>query len=95
LNIAIVSYEFPPHNGTGGVAFYSYNLAQLLSESCLVYVFSGADLGSKSIYEQSKINNFISIVVNCKSSSDFIYKVVNIFKYFHQQIIFDIMIIKS
>jgi glycogen(starch) synthase len=91
LKLAIVSYEFPPHNGSGGVAFYSYNLAQLLSESCLVYVFSGADLGSKSIYEQSKINNFISIVVNCKSSDDFIYKVVDVFKKFHQQLPFDLI----
>lgn len=91
MKIAIVSYEFPPHNGTGGVAFYSYNLAKLLSYNHQVVVFSGDDLETDAKYLENNSEGFISVVINSKDSQSFIYDVVSVFEKYHLKNQFEII----
>jgi glycogen(starch) synthase len=91
MKIAIVSYEFPPHNGTGGVAFYSYNLAKLLSINHQVIVFSGSVLEVDKPYQENNIEGFISVIVNTKDDRSFIVNVLSIFEKYHLKDPFDIV----
>jgi len=91
LRIAIVSYEFPPHNGTGGVAFYSFNLAKLLSSNHEVIVFSGSNLDLEESYLENKTEGFTSVIVNTKDDKSFTADVLSIFEKYHLKNPFDIV----
>lgn len=91
MKIAIVSYEFPPHNGTGGVAFYSFNLARLLSTNHEVIVFSGGDLQEDKPYHENDFEGFTSVVVNALDDSSFIFNVLAVFEKYHCSEPFDIV----
>jgi glycosyltransferase involved in cell wall biosynthesis len=91
LKIAIVSYEFPPHNGTGGVAFYSHNLAKLLSSNHQVVVFSGSNLEVDNPYQENNTEGYISVVVNAKDDRSFIVNVLAIFEKYHLKDPFDLI----
>ncbi len=91
MKIAIISYEFPPHNGTGGVAFYSHNLAKLLSSNHQVVVFSGSNLEVDNPYQENDNGSFTSVIVNAKDDRSFIINVLAIFEKYHLKDPFDLV----
>lgn len=91
MRIAIVTYEFPPHNGTGGVAFYTFNLAKLLSSNHEVIVFSGGNLRIEESYLENITEGFVSVIVNAKDDKSFIVNVLSIFEKYHIKNPFDIV----
>jgi glycosyltransferase involved in cell wall biosynthesis len=90
MKIAIVSYEFPPHNSVGGVAFYSYNLARLLAKKNDVYVFSGISSLATS-FDETYEDGFKSIRILTESGTHFKFDVVEIFSFYHSLICFELI----
>ena len=88
MRIALISYEFPPDTGKGGIGTYTYQLAILLAHHNIdVHVFAGT---AKESYHQELQKVFIH-KVNCKDPFDFREKVVSVFSKVHYIKAFDII----
>jgi glycogen synthase len=88
MNIAFVSYEYPPDIAKGGIATYVSQLSKLLANiGCKVTVFAG----SHSRNEVSIEGKVKVVRVNCTDPNDFRNKVVEPFKTEHITNSFDIV----
>jgi glycogen synthase len=90
LRIALISYEFPPDTGKGGIGTYNVQLASLLiAKGFDVHVFAGTAKPSyKEVLQHVNIHR-----VNCKDPFDFRTNVVTVFSL--EQQIKDFEIIES
>ena len=80
IRIALITYEFPPDTGKGGIGTYVKQIAAALSAlSCDVHVFAGT---SKPGLSQQKEGYWIH-TIQCSGSDDFAYKVVEEFDKYH------------
>jgi glycogen(starch) synthase len=88
LNIAFISYEFPPDTGKGGIGTYTQQMAVLLKSSGIeVHVFAGSQRR-----EGTENDNGLNVHrILCASVQDFREKVVSVFRSVHTQSAFDII----
>src|SRR5580704_9171179 len=88
MRIAIISYEFPPDTGGGGIGTYSREVARLLCDSGhLVEVFAASNVRKGWIQQGGYRINF----VNGSSRSGFAQKVVSPFSERHATVKFDVV----
>lgn len=88
MRIALISYEFPPDTGKGGIGTYTLQLALLLAQYKIdVHVFSGT---FKNSYDE-EVQQICVHKVNCKTPFDFREKVVPVFFKVHFIKAFDII----
>ncbi len=81
LRIALVTFEFPPHNATGGIGSYFFHLANLLgSYGHSVFVFSGTNVKLAHNFIQNE--NYTNYLVLSKDNNEFKNEVVPIFSDF-------------
>jgi glycogen(starch) synthase len=88
MRIAIISYEFPPDTGGGGIGTYSREVARLLCDSGhLVEVFAASNVRKGWIQQGGYRINF----VNGSSRSGFAKEVVSPFSERHATVKFDVV----
>lgn len=88
MRIALISYEFPPDTGKGGIGTYTYQLAMLLALYKFdVHVFTGTDKTSNN----HKLQQVSIHRVHCKDTFDFREKVLTIFSIEQQTKAFDVI----
>jgi glycogen(starch) synthase len=88
MHIAIISYEFPPDTGGGGIGTYSREVARLLCESGhLVEVFAASNVRKGWIQEEGYRVNFVS----GSSKLTFAKEVVSPFSERHATVKFDVV----
>jgi glycogen(starch) synthase len=86
VKIALITYEYPPHRGKGGIATYMKQVAQLLAKNNLViHVFSSID--GEALCEES--DNVIIHWISSHCPEDFRHKVVPEFKRVNSLVEFD------
>jgi glycogen synthase len=88
MHIAIISYEFPPDTGGGGIGTYSREVARLLSDSGhLIEVFTASNVRRGWVQEGGYRVNF----VGGSSKSSFAKDVVSPFSERHATVKFDVV----
>lgn len=88
MRIALISYEFPPDTGKGGIGTYVKQIAAALSSlSWDVHVFAGSYSPG---YSQQKEGYWVH-TIQCSTPHDFAYKVVDEFDNYHTIEKFDLI----
>lgn len=88
LRIALISYEFPPDTGKGGISTYFYQLATMLAAYGFdVHVFAGSPIFSSIANE----NQFVVHRVCCADAQSFKNSILPLFSKEHQACNFDLM----
>lgn len=87
MNIAFISYEYPPDTAGGGIGTYTQQVAELLaSAKNIVYVFTAT---AKNDYQY--ISNGVNIFrLHANSLEEFRHKVTAVFSAVHHNIRFDV-----
>ena len=86
MRVAIISYEYPPDTGIGGIGTYTKLMAGVLKQrSFEVHLFVGSFLSSAD----SKVDDICIHQVKCSGPSDFQMQVLPVFKKVHQELPFD------
>jgi glycogen(starch) synthase len=90
MNVLLISYEFPPHNATGGIGSYMFHLAKLLSKNGHhVFVFSGNPLGIKM--EKEETGYCTNFIIPSKTNEEFSKKGTGFFEDFIRENTVDVM----
>jgi glycogen(starch) synthase len=88
LNIAYISYEYPPDTSGGGIGTYTEQVATILaSKGHKVSVFSGTTSDSYS----KNLNGVFVYRIQAKNAEEFRIRVVNIFNSINKERSFDII----
>ncbi len=81
LNIALITFEFPPHNAIGGIGSYFFNLANLLGNyGHKVFVFSCTN--KKPTHVCIKNENYENYLILASSNNQFRKEVTKVFSDF-------------
>jgi glycogen synthase len=88
LRIALITYEYPPDTGKGGIGTYTSQLANLLVQANFdVHVFAGTNKPTyKTVLQQINIHR-----VYCNSPIEFRINVLSIFSKEHNRKSFDVI----
>lgn len=88
MRIALISYEFPPDTGKGGIGTYFHQLATMLGNyGWDVQVFAGSLQGNATTLE----NQFVVHRVCCADAQQFKYSILPLFSKEQQACNFDLM----